>query len=372
MHQTELTEPASNWDFTPVLDLLRSPAYGGRPHIDHGPETIAPPHTRGQLREDVDRASTPVSEIKPVRSHTRLGDFDSIWDLLNHDSKGNETNPALSQTAQPTLDVDTQATRPARVGTILKRDTQDQPSSQKPTVAFPQSTSKTIPLSSASRPQISEDLVAGSSLPSNGPQAFTVLKRAADTKSSSSDLSTSAERPPRTPPKPIIGASNTFGTPAANAKAKSGGKDDLMLSESSTDADSDSSTIVFDRPLTRKPGVLAFTPSQVGTPDARVDHYDTPPSSYDELDPALNDDTFRNIVSTPSGIRVLPVAYKNATDRRVGLMTKLLKDFPEYAQLVLQVGRMSVQKKDEEPRPIHVFVDMSNVSISLLTTFYPN
>lgn len=222
-----------------------------------------------------------------------------------------------------------------------------------------------------SRPQISDDTVAGSSLPSNGPQAFTVLKRAADTKSSSIDLSTAAEAPPRTPPKPIIGASNTFGTPAAKAKAKSDGKDDVMLSESSADADSDPSTIVFDRPITRKPGVLAFAPSQVGTPDARVDHYDTPPSSYDELDPALNDDTVRNIVSTPSGIRVLPVAYKNATDRRVGLMTKLLKDFPEYAQLVLQVGRLSAKKNDEEPRPIHVFVDMSNVSISLLATFLP-
>lgn len=361
MLQTEPAEPASNWDFTPVLDLLRSPAYGGRPRLDHGSETIAPPHT-------VDRAGTPVSEIRPMRSHTRLGDFDSIWGLLNHDSKGSEAQPALSQTAQPTLDVDTQATRPARVGTVLKRDTHDQPSYQKPTLAFPQSTSRTIPVSSASRPQVSEDSVAGSSLPSNGPQAFTILKRAADTKSSSSYLSTFAERPPRTPPKPIISASNTFGTPAA--KAQSGGKD-VMLSESSTDADSDSSTVVFDRPLTRKPGVLAFTPSQVGAPDARVDHDETPPSSYDELDPALNDDTVRNIVSTPSGIRVLPAAYKNATDRKVGLMTKLLKDFPAYAQLVLQVGRV-LKKKDGEPRPIHVFVDMSNVIISLPPTSCPS
>lgn len=371
MLATESTELASNnWDFTPVFDLLRSSTYGGTHYPVHGSESTVPSQNQGQSGQDVDSASSPVSEVKHRRSYPRLGDFGSVWDLLNQDSKANES-PALQRTTPPTSEVDQNARQPARVGTILKRASQNQPAPRNPTLETPQSTFKSVPLSSASKPQISKDTVAGSSSRSSTqPQAFTILKRAADTNNDDT-----VSMPPRTPSKAIIGTSNPIDTPIAKNKAKSvekhtKPKNDVMLSESSADADSDSSTIIFDRPITLKPGDLAFVPSQLGTPDARADHYETPPSSYDELDSALNDDTIRNIVTTPTGIRVLPAAYKTATDRRIGLMTKLLKDFPEYAQLVAQVGRL--KKKGGEPRPIHVFVDMSNVCLSLLVLFLSN
>jgi hypothetical protein len=47
-------------------------------------------------------------------------------------------------------------------------------------------------------------------------------------------------------------------------------------------------------------------------------------------------------------------------------MTKLFKEFPDYAKLVSQVGRSaSPSKRSPESRPIHVFVDMSNVRFEL-------
>jgi hypothetical protein len=172
--------------------------------------------------------------------------------------------------------------------------------------------------------------------------------------------------PPRTPPKAIPLAGFSDDTPKVKSKTRAGRKginttdrNEMISSESSAEVDSDSSTVVFDRPLTKKPGVLAFVPAQVGTPDAKHTASDTPPSSYDDPDSSLHFDS--------SGtIRVRPTAYKWTTERKIGLMTKLLNEFPDYAKLVSQVGRSaSPSKKSAKSRPIHVFVDMSNVRFEL-------
>lgn len=103
----------------------------------------------------------------------------------------------------------------------------------------------------------------------------------------------------------------------------------------------------------------------MGTTDARAGHYETPPSSYDDDDILLYDDPVRKIINTPAGIQVLPAAYKTLTERRIGLMTKLLEEFPGFTKFASRVGRLAPAKIRVEHRPIHVFVDMSNVCLGL-------
>ncbi|CAL5874434.1 uncharacterized protein PFLUO_LOCUS8730 [Penicillium psychrofluorescens] len=301
------TETISNWDFSAVLDLLKSPAYPG------GSASSSP---EGQPGHDVGQPTA----VKPQRSYPQLGDLGTVWDFLNQ----------TDSTTQPSLD--------------------EQGSS--------------LPVSKTSKPQVSKETVsASSSHTATRPEAITILKRASDSKPIKHNASMTPH-PPRTPPKAIPLAGSSDDTPKGKSKTRAGRKrtntinrNEILSSESSAEVDSDSSTIVFDRPLTKKPGVLAFVPAQVGTPDAKHTASDTPPSSYDELDSSLQFDS--------SGtIRVRPTAYKSTTERKVGLMTKLLKEFPDYATLVSQVGRSaSPSKKSAESRPIHVFVDMSNIMV---------
>lgn len=347
------TEPVSNWDFTAVLDLLRSPTYGDASTPACHAESTAPPDSEGQLSHDVgDCDCSSATEIKPKRSYPQLGDFGSLWDLLNRDATPTKTSLLGDQAVAQSLDPQQPLDRASPV-TILKRTPHDS------TTAEPyHSTSKHVPVSSASKPRISKDTVSGTSSRSYVP-AITILKRATDKEST--------PLPPRTPSKLIPGASDTINTPRAKAKskAKAHGRDtesrSEWVSESSAEADSDSSTVIFDSPILKTPGVLAFVPSQMGTRDVRTGQDDTPPSSYDGPDSVLNPDITRNIVTTPTGIRVLPTAYKTATERRIGLVTKLIKEFPEYAQHVSQAGCSPTSKKSLEQRPVHVFVDMSNV-----------
>ena len=148
-------------------------------------------------------------------------------------------------------------------------------------------------------------------------------------------------------------------------------KIDMLSSDSSAEMDSDSSTIIFDRPITRKPDHSTFVPGQVGTVDLQYDRYETPPSSFDDAEPTFtNSKNVKSVITTSTGIRVLPIDYKTSTERRIGLMTKLLREFPEYAQLVSQVGQSpKISREDLQSRPIHVFVDMSNVSRSYYRAF---
>lgn len=147
---------------------------------------------------------------------------------------------------------------------------------------------------------------------------------------------------------------------------------EAISSEGSAEVDSDSHPTVFDRSYSRTPNHLPFTPGQVGTPDAPHARYETPPSSFDEKESTLKSENVKNFITTSAGIRVLPVDYKTATERRIGLMTKLLKDFPSYAQLVSRVGQSPKPSQENvQSRPIHVFVDMSNVSLDSRAHLFP-
>ncbi|KAJ5168026.1 uncharacterized protein N7482_003620 [Penicillium canariense] len=365
----EPTEPASNWEFTPVLDLLRSPTCRDISEPAHHAGTKVPSSSYvGQSSQHVASDAARIPEVKRQQSYPKLGDFALIWDLLSQDSTSTRsivsehTTDAMPNVTQQPLNDDPCAF------TILKRPFHNGYPKTKPTES-----SELIPASTTSNPRVPKDTTDGSSYLSSRPFAepVVILKRNITSHSFKSDDKPSHSLPPRTPPRPIGSASHSMESSKAKLKSKAGGKDskskvnvEPILSESSTGAESDSSTIIFDRPISKKPGVLAFVPSQVRTPDARGDHDGTPPSSYDEADSTLNSDAVQNIITTSAGIRVLPALYKTATERRIGLMTKLLKDFPEYAQLVSQVGRSPGSiAKNVEPRLIHVFVDMSNVMV---------
>lgn len=359
MLATGTTDSVSNWDFSQVLDLLRSPTYESSANVAHPTDTLVAQASKGPSNQtpSYDASSRP-DEVKPQQFSGKLGDFGLIWDLLSKDDPSSKKDSAPGDTQQPPLD-----RLPAL--TILKRSLHDEP------VKGTTSTSpEPVPVPKTSKPRVTKETTPNRSHPSPASpvqEPVTILKRAAGSCPTKSDVA--ATSPPKAPPRVVGNTTKPTEIPKANTKVKPAGKvtkssvdPEPILSESSTGAESDSSTVVFDQPITKKSGVLASVPAQVGGRDARDNHDDTPPSSYDEADWTLNSDAVQNIITTSAGIRVLPAAYKTATERRIGLMTKLLRGFPEYAQLVLQVGRLSTStKKSAEPLPIHVFVDMSNV-----------
>ncbi|KAJ5086864.1 hypothetical protein NUU61_008171 [Penicillium alfredii] len=370
MLATESAESSSNWDFTPVLDLLRSPTYSGAsPPLGVRPSksTVPTPCPEGQLGEDVgDSVGSRTRDVNSQRSYPRLGDFSSLWDLLER-----VPAPATETAMQHRPSVSQPTAGPPPAVAILKRSSQGGASTvHSPTELSSHTPPKPIPISDTSKPRLSTDTITGrSSRPYAQPEAITILKRASDHQATSKD-STVEFNSPRTPTKPIPGRDGSEDTPRAKPKSRAGGKNtqiqhskEALSSESSAEPDSDSNTVIFDPPISKKSGALAFVPSQLGTSDAKLSHYETPPSSYDELDSALNSDTIKSFKASGT-TRVRPTVYKSASERRVGLMTKLLTDFPEYAKLVSQVGRAGVSPKSSvNSRPIHVFVDMSNIMV---------
>ncbi|RAH74745.1 NYN domain-containing protein [Aspergillus aculeatinus CBS 121060] len=306
-------ESNSNWDFTAVINLLRTPTYGGG-------SSYAPYRHRDSLpasqSTEVANQDDPTSKISQqpqlssgVRS-PRLGDFGSLWDYL-----GDASN--------------------------LSSDTDIEPQAQG--------------LSPSSPPNL----------------PIEILQRHSSRKSVVKDTD---QEPPRTPPKPIPSSgiararkvqakviAETCKASPNNASAKA--THDLSSSESSQGADSDGSLSVFDPPLTTKKGILSLVPPQVGAASTSVDPYDTPPSSYDETVEPLASKVAK-CPPNPDPLSIQSITYKSATERRIGLLTKLLKNFPDYANIVAQANRPVVSKKDKNPcRPIHVFVDMSNIMV---------
>ncbi|KAJ5679703.1 hypothetical protein N7462_007947 [Penicillium macrosclerotiorum] len=370
MLSTESTERASNWDFSPVFDLLRSPTYEGSSYLASTCNSELPSSSEEKSRHVKLAACSPAFKPKPQRSYTRLGDFGTLWDLLGQElSSTQSTKDTLPAEAPNTKPHDTKLPLGQSSGfTILKRPSQDETGEEKRQPIPSTSRTSAIFASGDSKPQISQTTLKECSNPSSSAKVITLLKRTADTSLLHGDPAITLH--PRSPPRPIGGVSSSpIYTPKAKTKAianeaKSTLKDELLLSESSAGAESDSSAVIFDQPVSKKSGVLTFVPAQVGTLDARTNHCETPSSSFDEKDSTLTSDAFKNVISTSAGIRVLPATYSTATDRRIGLMTRLLKDFPEYAQLVSQVGHSSKSnKKCVESRPIHVFVDMSNIMV---------
>ncbi|KAI9932761.1 hypothetical protein ASPWEDRAFT_33695 [Aspergillus wentii DTO 134E9] len=306
---------SSNWDFTPVINLLRSPTYGSGdlsiPSRHTEPQTVS--SSPGETAKNVTNELGAQAHNANTLSNTspRLGDFGSLWDLLG---QGTTT---LGGAKAPKVE----------------------PSHQEPDATPTQQSFK----------------------PST---TVKILKRP-------STKVTDTETPSRTPPRPIpVSGKSKSRSLQDKAKAGLGAVDqpnhksyDTSSSESNAEVESDENlSNVFDPPYSRKRGVLPLVPSQVAASD-KHEPYDTPPSSFDELEDCFSPETVKNLPSN-GPIRVQPIAYKSANDRRVGLLTKLLKSFPDYAEAVSQAGR-PVNGKTKKPsaRPVHVFVDMSNIMV---------
>jgi hypothetical protein len=288
----------SNWDFTPVLNLLRSPAYNGREQSRPTGHTNPPPTFE---KKDTKKIANDASG-----SYPRLGDFGPLWDVLGRSSPGVKTE--RSQSPRATCAEELQKCKPVQ---ILRRpiatvkfaeDTIEQTSRAAP---------KPILRSNASKAQVPKKAIAENSTARQNPESKV---------------------------------------------------SEVSSSESSAETESDGNFSVFDPPLLKKQGAVSFIPSQVFTPPSNAELCDTPPSSFDELEGSLTAETVKSLPTGP--IRVQPIAYKSSAERRVGLLTKLLKKFPEYAETVAQVGRSpSTKPNDQASRPIHVFVDMSNIMV---------
>lgn len=358
---TDPKEPASNWDFAPVFDLLRSPTFGDR----HDYSVAAPSDSEGheQFDDNQKRQRDSTSLSRPNNDTHGLGDFGSLWDLINRDA---DSFRALEPEDTPTpISTNRQShVRPHPRITILKRQSQDLTSgnafsnaSSTPTTPIP------VPTSSKNKFASSAD-IGSSSHPSSDDSICKDSKR-------SSGKTTKHNTAIHSAPV-LLSKSNRHKQDASMAKSSSipenvklKEKSEAFSSEGSAEIDSDTIPTVFDRPFSQRPEHLTFIPGQVGTVDSRPGQYETPPSSFDDIESTLHSESVKNIITTSVGIRVLPVDYKSATERRIGLMTKLLKDFPEYAQLVSRVGQSLIApQKGVQSRPIHVFVDMSNVSLN--------
>lgn len=356
---TDPTEPASNWDFAPVFDLLRSSTHNGSSggHRRSDSDAVSS-QAESRQRPDVQTSSQNLPGLS-----SGLGDFGSLWDIINRDSnsfralESRDTTIPVPTGHQPHVQL-----RPAI--TILKRGHTDSNKSRTSSTS-----SAPIPVPGTSKYNHTPMAATGaSSFPSSRDPAFKGSKQSSNTMTSH-DTKPQATR--ETSLEEVNGIQKAPRTPKTRGFNVSGGsklKDTLetISSEGSAEVDSDSHPTVFDRPFSQRPNHLPFTPGQVGTPDARPGRYETPPSSFDEKESTLKSETVKKFITTSAGIRVLPVDYKTATERRIGLMTKLLKDFPGYAQLVSRVGRSAEpSQEDIQSRPIHVFVDMSNVSFDI-------
>jgi hypothetical protein len=304
---------SSNWDFTPVINLLRSPTYSGSdrsvPSRHHDSHRVLSTTESGKVAAQ--RPNRPTPDLKHESGGPpKLGDFGSLWDLLGNTttSAGAEAGPRHGNNESS---VEQPPEQPKRIQ-ILKRPSHKGTNDEDLDKALPRTPPRPIPVSDVPRSR-----------------KTTVEPRPIKHR----------DQPKQTAPEP-------------------------NLSESNAEAESDNPSI-FDPPLSKR-GVLSLVPSQVGIAEAFSEPSQTPPSSYDEAEKTLTPIAIQNLPG--SAIRVQPVAYRSATDRRVGLLTKLLKDFPDYADTVAQVGRPGKLKSGFplSSRPIHVFVDMSNVSLLLL------
>lgn len=369
MLATDPTEPASNWDFTPVFDLLRSfpcDRSSGASRSNHSDnESSASDDTRRPGDQHYIK-----SQHKAQNSSHGLGDFGSLWDVIYgnpdsyRDAKQEDTTGAIPSNHHA------HSHSPI---TILKRPSQGDrlESNTSPEL---RTSSKPIPVPGILKPNLASKAEpdSASDLSNHDPGSGRLIP--STTVIPGQDEAQNAVSV--TLPKAVHAARGSNGASKAKKLNVSGNskhkkKIDMISSDSSAEIDSDSSTIIFDRPLTRKPDHLTFVPGQVGTVDLQHDRYETPPSSFDDAEPTFtNSKNVKSVITTSTGIRVLPIDYTTSTERRIGLMTKLLREFPEYAQLVSQVGQSpKISREDLQSRPIHVFVDMSNVSRSYYRPF---
>ncbi|KAL4910768.1 hypothetical protein BDW74DRAFT_141827 [Aspergillus multicolor] len=355
---------SSNWDFTPVINLLRSPTCQNEgssacnSSSDYPLSSVASP----EIRKDDAGTS---SDIKERSLTPKLGDFGSLWELLGNTgvtaskSKEIDSSRLSSKPESPTLSI-----------TILNR----------PKV----SDASSLPTSKSEKLDETHQWPKSAQLPNN---PITILKpsKASEasfwTASKSEKLGETQPRPKEpwlkqshAPSKPITILKQSKApdaplkeTAVQRQRPRNRVTQDAGSSESNLEGESDSS--VFDPPLSQPQSNLPMIPPQVGPSEARAGPLVTPPSSFDELDGFLTPKNLIKHSASTSANRLQPLAYKSAADQRVGLLTKLLKDFSDYAELIAYSGRPNQSKKiDLSSRPIHVFVDISNIMVGFHDT----
>ncbi|KAJ5353188.1 hypothetical protein N7452_002162 [Penicillium brevicompactum] len=349
---------SSSWDFTQVHDLLRSPTYGGALRPSRHTEPTASPAQEQQSKSIGNHVDHKPQSLSARVSDTKLGDFGSLWDLLN-----NGPAPVSPTLASVTTKSSLPGNEPTSTLDTLNDFVDRISSTDRPVAASPANNSTDHNVANVKRSDAARS--THSRRPSTPVRPVSILKRAVDEQCSGKNVNVKFDDP-RTPTK-FSSATDGSSSDTPKRKTKSKNRDNTkksstrnepISSEGSAGVDSDSSAL-FDRPLPKRTGALAFVPAQVGTPEVLSDRYDTPPSSFDDQEWSLNTDTIRN------GIRVRSTLYKSSTERRISLMTRLLKEYPGYAKIVSQVGQsvQSPPKKDVSSQPIHIFVDMSNIMI---------
>ncbi|KAJ5232076.1 hypothetical protein N7468_005032 [Penicillium chermesinum] len=360
MAAAEPFKPASRWEFTPVYEILKRPIEVDIPEPLHNPAVPSrPSHTESPVsllphQKEQDEASSSNLQPEAKQNYRKLGDFGALWDLiaLNNTHLADTTAQNSPGSCSAKLNDSLPCSRPA----LLQK--QNPPVDGSPGCFINSSSSLDCPVS-PSRPIPTQKPHMRSTHP---PSPVTILKRDS---SNTTGLNCTAQATAQKPSTPVTKAELSLATPKSKtksrrkARAKPNG-----TAESSADAESDSSNIVPGR-RTTNPGGLPFIPSQVLAKDNRQDYESTLPSSYDDQDTLVNSGAVKpeGIISTPRHTQIIPLVYKNTHERRVFLMTKLLIDFPEYAQLVSQVGRLPSFGDSQLSRPIHVFVDMSNILV---------
>ncbi|RDW94038.1 NYN domain-containing protein [Aspergillus mulundensis] len=358
---------SSNWDFTPVINLLRSPTCQNEgssacnSFSDYPLSSVA----SHEIRKDDAGTS---SDIRERFLTPKLGDFGSLWELLGNTGVSDPESKENDTATRPSLKSEL-STQPI---TILKRPK-----------AFDASSLATLK---------SEKLDEIHSWPKPARllnKSITILKHsdAPDAPFSTTPKSEKLGDTRPWPKEPCPKQSHAQSKPITILKQskvpdaplketavqrrrhRTKVNKDAGSSESNLEGESDSS--VFDHPLSQPRSIPPMIPPQVGVSGARAGYLETPPSSFDELDEFL---TPKNIIKYPASAStgapgLQPLAYKSAPDQRLGMLTKLLKEFPDYAELIADSGRPKQSKKiDSSSRPIHVFVDISNIMVGFHDT----
>lgn len=367
-------------------DLLRSPIDGctARPSR-HNESTISSLNERQAKDDPRYTTNGGLVELISRRSNPKLGDFGCLWELFNGTPAPASVTPTVGATKTTKSEQNkAQSSLEEQFSSSVER------LAKKVTFSGLFGIESSVHVSSNSfciinepNPRVPEDTATGYTSYSShlklqatgitsdfGGQSFTILKRSSAQGPSGASANVKFGIP-RTPPE-VITRTRVGGpgdTPTAKSKLKSPSRGKgfrrntrnyPITSEESAGLDSDTS-VVFDHPISEKSVAIQLVPSQVGTPDGKSRRCDTPPSSFEDNDWILNADTLQGISS--GGTRVRSTLHKSAAERRVTLMSRLLGHFPDYAQVVSQMG-LTLDRRPSEgigSRPIHVFVDLSNV-----------
>ncbi|KAL2002456.1 hypothetical protein VTN02DRAFT_6764 [Thermoascus thermophilus] len=290
------TESSSNWDFTAVIDLLHSPTYPAKTSATPYRQSDSPTVSSPRQGSDVACDTRPQSSCRADASdYPRLGDFSSLWEFLG------------------------KKTTSSHVRTVAEEHGTDNAADACHSSA---SSSRTSKASEASSDPVHDVVPPAKNASGTTAKPIVIMKRA----------------------NPCAVRNNTtvsHGTSDCDAVYGTS-------SDSSAGLDSDGDLSVFEPPISEPLGPASPTPV------AKSDPLFTPPSSCDESEDVLPPAAVKTQGSLGQ-IRVQPIKYKSSAARKAGLVSKLFKQFPEFAG----VGFGNEQSSE----PIHVFVDSSNIMI---------